>query len=57
MVSHNIKYTNEIPAQFFHYLLFYMKPDMVSIIISGIKYLPLNTHRVERYVGKVDKQS
>ena len=30
MVSDNyLKYTNNISAQFFHYLLFYMKPDTV----------------------------
>ena len=35
----DLKYTNKIPAQLFiSYLLFYMKPDMISIIISGIKY-------------------
>ena len=32
----NIKYTNTITTHFFHYLLFYMKPDTVSITISGI---------------------
>ena len=42
MVSYKlyIKYTNNIPAQFFHHL-FYMKPDMISIIIFGIKDIPL----------------
>ena len=35
----DLKYTNKIPAQLFiSYLLFYMEPDMISIIISGIKY-------------------
>ena len=31
-----IKYTNNIPAQLFCYLLLYMKPDNISIFISGI---------------------
>ena len=31
-----LKYTNNIHAQFFRYLLFYMKPDDISIIISVI---------------------
>ena len=39
-----LKYTNNIPAQFFHYLLFYMKQNTMSIIISGITDLPLLTH-------------
>ena len=34
-------YKQNIPAKFFCYLLFYMKADMISIIISGIKYLSL----------------
>ena len=34
------KITDNILAQFFHYLLFYMKPD-TDIIISGITDLPL----------------
>ena len=31
-----LKYTNNIPAQFFRNLLFYMKPYTISIIMSGI---------------------
>ena len=31
-----LKYTSNIPAQFFCYLLFYMEPNNYSIIISGI---------------------
>ena len=38
-----LKYTINIHAQLFCYLLFYIKPDMVSIIISGITDLPLQT--------------
>ena len=34
------KYTNNIPSQYFHYLLFYFKQDMISIIISGINHRP-----------------
>ena len=35
MVSHNLlKYTNNILAEFFRYLLSYMKPDTVIIISS-----------------------
>ena len=37
----SLKYTNNIPAQFFRFLLFYMKPDKIDIIISGITDLPL----------------
>ena len=33
-----LKYTNNI-LQFFQYLLFYMKPDMISIIISNKYYI------------------
>ena len=31
-----LKYTNNIPAKLFHYLLFYIKPYMINIIISGL---------------------
>ena len=43
MVSHinYLKYTNNIPAELFCYLLFYIKSDTVSIIISGITHLSL----------------
>ena len=37
-----LKYTNNNPAQFFRYMLFYMKPDTVSIIISGIAATIMN---------------
>ena len=30
-----VKYTNKIPAQLFHYMLFYMKPDTISMFIFG----------------------
>ena len=37
-----LTYTNNIPAQFFRYLLFSMKQGtMIKIIISGIADLPL----------------
>ena len=36
-----LKYTNNIPARLFRNLLFYMQPDTISIIISGITDLPL----------------
>ena len=36
-----LKYTVNIHAQLFRYLLCYMKPDTISIIISGITDLPL----------------
>ena len=32
------KYTNNISAQFFYYLLLNMKQDMMNIIISGFRY-------------------
>ena len=38
-----LKFTNNITAQLFHYLLFGMKLDAISIIISGITDLPLKT--------------
>ena len=34
-----LKYTNNILAKFFHYLLFYMKPDNISLIIYTF-YIP-----------------
>ena len=41
MIYKNLKYTNNITVQF-RYLLFYMKPDTVSIIMAGIiENLPL----------------
>ena len=36
-----LKSTNNMPTEFFHYLLFYMVPDTISIIISGITDLSL----------------
>ena len=33
-----LKSTNNIPAKFFRYLLYYLKPDTVSIIISVIMH-------------------
>ena len=30
-----IKYINNIIAEFFHFLLFYMKADTINIIIAG----------------------
>ena len=36
-----LKCTNNIPAQSFRYLLFYMIPDTISVIISGITDLHL----------------
>ena len=36
-----LKYASNIHIQFFHYLLFYMKPDTIRIIIAGISDLPL----------------
>ena len=38
-----LKYTKNIHSQFFHYLLFYMKPDMININISGITDLHYRT--------------
>ena len=35
-----LKYTNNIPAELFRYMLFCMKPNMMSTIISGIKNFP-----------------
>ena len=32
-----LKYTKNIPDQFFHYLLYYFKPDTFSMIISVVK--------------------
>ena len=43
-IIYYLKYTNNILAQFIHYLLIYMKPelpDMISIITSGITGDPL----------------
>ena len=40
-MQNDLKYTNNIPAQFFSYFLYYMKPDIINIIISGITDLPL----------------
>ena len=36
-----LKYTNNIPVQFYRYLLFNMKPDTISIIIASITEFPL----------------
>ena len=41
------KYISNILAQFFRYLLFYMKPDQISVIIYGIKDIPLDTSTKE----------
>ena len=43
MIINYLKYTNNIPAQFFRYLLFYIKSDMISITTFDITftYLPL----------------
>ena len=36
-----LKFTKKnIHTQFFPYLLFHMKPDMINIIISGVTDLP-----------------
>ena len=34
------KYTNNIHAQFFRYVLSYMKPDVISIVISSSTDIP-----------------
>ena len=41
---HYLKYTSNIPVQFYRYLLFYMKPDTMYKVISGITQLPLYRH-------------
>ena len=33
-----------VPSQFHHLMLFYMKPDVIKIIICVITDLPLQTH-------------
>ena len=43
-----VKYTNKIPAELFRYLLFYIKPDKISInipskaLLKTFHYIPIH---------------